>query len=505
MEAQSASRSYPFSKPNHWSVWVLFAFVFLVGLGIRLFDLTDAPLDFHPTRQLHSALMARGMFYQTQTEIPERQRETAVRQWKAEGLIEPPIMERMTALTYSLLGEEKLWVARLYSIMFWMAGSVALFLLAKELSGPAGAVAGVVYYLLLPYAAIASRTFQPDPLVTAAIIFAVWGMVRWYRTPTWGWTVIAGLLAGLAIFIKTIAVFFVGGAWLGLILAGLGLRNAITNRKVWVAAVLTVLPYALFHVYGMYISGLLQSQFSLRFFPQLWLDPTWYLRWNGQLATVIGFEWFILSILCLFTIRQSAHRWMTIGLVAGYFVYGLTLPYHISTHDYYTLPLVPVVALSLACGADALVRAFSKPRWLANVALLGVMLFFMTIKGWDTIVTLKRTDYRPEAALWSELGEKLGQGTAVVGLTHDYGMRLSYWGWLTPTNWMTSGDLAYRQLAGQTYEFKDLFAEQAEGKRYFLVTLFGELDSQPELKNYLYNNYELVEETGDYLLFDLQK
>ncbi len=40
----------------------------LLGLGIRLLDLTDPPLDIHPTRQLHSALMARGMYYRVSTE-----------------------------------------------------------------------------------------------------------------------------------------------------------------------------------------------------------------------------------------------------------------------------------------------------------------------------------------------------------------------------------------------------------------------------------------------------
>ena len=50
----------------------------LLGLGIRLLDLTDPPLDIHPTRQLHSALMARGMYYQGRTDVPEWQVTTAV-------------------------------------------------------------------------------------------------------------------------------------------------------------------------------------------------------------------------------------------------------------------------------------------------------------------------------------------------------------------------------------------------------------------------------------------
>ena len=38
--------------------------VLLLGLGIRLVDLTDPPLDFHATRQLRSAILARAAYFQ---------------------------------------------------------------------------------------------------------------------------------------------------------------------------------------------------------------------------------------------------------------------------------------------------------------------------------------------------------------------------------------------------------------------------------------------------------
>ena len=46
--------------------------LFGLGLAVRLFDVTDLPLDFHPTRQLLSALKARGMYDQTAPGIPLR-------------------------------------------------------------------------------------------------------------------------------------------------------------------------------------------------------------------------------------------------------------------------------------------------------------------------------------------------------------------------------------------------------------------------------------------------
>src|SRR6478609_7656367 len=92
--------------------------IFALGLGIRFFDLTDLPLDFAPTRQLFSALKARSMYYAmlpASANVPTWQREMAAKQ--STPVIEPPIIEILTALSYRVFGEN-LWIARTYSILF---------------------------------------------------------------------------------------------------------------------------------------------------------------------------------------------------------------------------------------------------------------------------------------------------------------------------------------------------------------------------------------------------
>jgi hypothetical protein len=54
--------------------------MFGLALGIRAYDITDLPMDFHPSRQLFSAIKARGMFYETLPDVPETQRNFAVQQ-----------------------------------------------------------------------------------------------------------------------------------------------------------------------------------------------------------------------------------------------------------------------------------------------------------------------------------------------------------------------------------------------------------------------------------------
>ena len=486
-----------------WLLWAMVILIFAVGLVIRFYDVDDAPLDFHPTRQLHSALMARGMYYENRTDVPDWQRELAVQQWKQEGLIEPPIMERLTAFTYQITGQENLAYARVYAILIWTLGGVGLFLLLKDMIGADGAVIGLAYFMVLPYAALASRSFQPDPLLTTGIIWGWWGMLRWFRERTWKWVVIAGLLAGLAIFVKSTAVFFIGPAWMGLILADMGIKDAVRSKQVWVLGALTVLPYALFHIYGVYIVGLLGGQFALRFFPNLWIDPVTYLRWKGMIDSTLVFEWFLIALVGLFLIREKGPRVMFIAVWIGYFVYGMTFSHHISTHDYYQLPFVPAVAVGIAAAVQAVVNKLRGPKAVLYGLLIVVTIFWMTMNAWDVRVKLKRDDYRGDAAFWTTIGEKL-DGKSSMSITPDYGYRLAYWGWTHTQNWMSSGDFNYRIQAGHDIDVGQIFAEEVVGKDVFLVTMFGELDKQPKVKNLLYENYPILEEDEEYVIFDLQ-
>ena len=80
--------------------WLL-ALWLCVGVGFRLYDLTDLPLDFHPVRQVRALILARALYLPPESEAAL----AAQAQAQREALIEPPLMEGLTALTYRLLGQ----------------------------------------------------------------------------------------------------------------------------------------------------------------------------------------------------------------------------------------------------------------------------------------------------------------------------------------------------------------------------------------------------------------
>lgn len=490
----------------HWLWWAIIILAVVLGLAVRFYDLTDAPLDFHPTRQLHSALITRGMYYQTLKDAPAWQKEMAASQWKAEGLIEPQIMERLTALTYQVIGSEQLWIARVWSIAFWTLGGAFLFLLARELAGLEGAAIAIVYFFLWPYAAIASRAFQPEPLMVAAIVIGLWAAVRWSRNPNLLNAVMAGITCGLAIYIKSVSVFFIAPALAGLVLSNYSFLQAIKNRQVWFIGILSVLPYAIYHLYGVYILKLLGEQFSLRFFPNLWTDPAFYLRWIGEMSRVVGLEIFLLALAGSLIFPKKSEIGMFIGLTVGYLLYGFTFSYHISTHDYYHLPLMIQVSLGLALVFKALISAVEKNKLrTSRLVLAAILLVFITLKAWDVRVTLKRVDYRGEIKFWQNLGTEFGHDKKITGLVSDYGYRLSYWGWMKVSPWMQMMDINLRELAGEEIDYQAALEQSLIGNDLFIVTLMDEFARQPELQKYMYLNYTIIKETPEIIIFNLNE
>lgn len=496
----------PTSQKNHWLWKTLILLAIILGLVVRFYDLTDTPLDFHSTRQLHSALIARGMYYQTLEDAPEWQRERAVSQWKAEGLIEPQIMQRLTAYTYRLIGSPQLWVARLWSIFFWALGGIFLFFLARDIAGLKGAALVIVFYMLWPYAAVASRAFQPESLMIAFIILGLWLSFRWVQKPTVLRALSAGLACGIAIYIKSIAVFFLAPAVAGLVLSTFSLKSAVKNMQVWIVVLLSILPYALYHFYGVYVLGLLGEQYALRFFPNLWVDPTFYLRWIGGMNHVIGLELFLLAFGGALVLSKKQVSGMFIGLFVGYLIYGFAFSYHISTHDYYHLPLMIPVSLGLGLVFKTLVNAIHENKKpLSRVVLVLFILVFMVLKAWDIRVTLKRSDYRSEPAFWENLGEELGRDARVTGLISDYGYRLAYWGWMTVEPWLQTTDINVRELAGAEIDLQQELERRLGENDYFVVTLMGEYNNQPLLKEYLESNYPMIIDRESVIVFDLRK
>lgn len=492
-------------------LWLPALLLLTLGIGLRLYDMTDPPLDFHPTRQLRGAIIARSMYYQMLPGTDPALVQTAIQLANSTGQYEPSILERIVAYVYLWSGGESAWAARLVNMIFWTVGGLFIFLLARRITDPlnsttAGRVlpplTALAYYLILPFGVQASRTFQPDPGMVMWIILAVYALYRWSETRSWKWALLAGMLGGMALLVKAVAAYIVAGAAVSLVLDSLGWRRFWRSAQVWVMMALMVIPSGFYYL--ILRSGRASEYFSswTLELSHILLDPSTYVRWLNLIADLLGLGALLLGLLGIVLARGRA-RALLMGLWVGYLVYGLLTPYQMYTHSYYHIQLVAILAISLVPSLQALAGQIGvQPRGWQAVAV-GFFVLGIGFASWQAILPQYRDDYRHEPAYWQEIGSQLPADGKILALTQDYGYRIMYYGWRKVIIWPNRGEIALSELRREGKEFEDYFNRRSQGIDYFLITAFKQLDDQPDLKDHLKQHYPVYAEGGGYLIYDL--
>ncbi|MCJ7624757.1 MAG: glycosyltransferase family 39 protein [Anaerolineaceae bacterium] len=486
--------------------WLLLAAIILLAAVIRFYDLTDPPLDFHPARQFHSAIIARGIYTRLGGVYPGWQAGLNIAQESSEIRIEPPILEYLVAITYRIFATDQLWIARIFSIIFWLAGGIGLFSLVKKMSNTAGAFIAVLFFLFLPYGVIASRSFQPDPLMVTMSIFAYWGIWRWHQKPDNKTAILAGILSAAAILVKQVAVFYLLGGFAGLVIASMGLKKALRERQVWLIGILSLAPTLVYNLYGIFIQGTLAGQYSQRFFLDLLMDPRFYIRWTMKIRDTVGISVFLLFLFGVLLYKTKAKRGLMIGMLGGYLIYGFVFAYHISTHDYYQLPLIPIVAIGLAPVADLIfqrIQEIEHNRWV-SFAAVGILILAVGLSFWEARTILKKEDFHEVPIEWKRVSDEMGgPQTPTAGLMSDYGASLDYYAYILPAYWWPEEEgILVREIMGDDLE--SLFERRTYAKQYFIITDFDEFNDQPGLKALLYDQFPIFKQKEYYLIFDLK-
>ncbi len=495
-----------FARSRRWIPAL--ALLLLVGAGVRFINLDAPPLDFHPTRQLRNSLVARAIYYDLLPGASAEQRALADSFRRVVGTYEPPISESLTALTFLATGSESFAVPRIYSTIFWLLAGIALFDMARRMTSPAAALIALAYFLVLPFAVQASRSFQPDPLMTAAFVAGVYFLYRWMEEASsaassaarWKWAILAGAFLGLAALVKVVIAFLIVGGAVAAVLAVLG-RRFWRAPQVWVMAALTALPAFAYYVLGH------PGRSTEYFFAwtvdllKLITSPHFYADWLGFVGSLFGLTSLLLAAAGTLLAPARA-RWLLIGCWAGYLAYGLALPFQMYTHSYYHIQIIPLVALGLAPVAEAVIqRAAGSPRWM-QAALAAVVVVAIGYQAWAARSAIVAENFSDAPGYWKSVAEAIPANADVIGLTQDYGYDLMYWGWRRVDLWPLDTDLSSLKNAGKDPAAN--FAALTEGDSYFLVTAFGQLDHQPSLKKLL-EALPVVTQGNGFVVYDLRK
>jgi hypothetical protein len=483
--------------------------LFVAAFGIRLYHVQDPPLTFHATRQYRSLLLAREYYFEATDSVPAWQREIAAVSAQRQGLLEPPIFEHIVALTYRLVGGEALWLPKLLSSLFWLTGGVFLYRLARRLGGADAALVSTAFYLFLPFGVIASRSFQPDPLMIMLLLGAVLAMSTYIGQPTAARLTLIFGASALAFLVKPIALFPLVAVFLSLSIARKGVRGALWSSTTAGFLVTVLLPTLAIYAYGIASGVFLMKEAEKTLLPQLVLSTFFWEHWLGYIASVISLPVAVAALLGTILLRPGASRALMVGLWVGYAVFCLVVNYNLATHDYYQLQLIPIAALGMAPPAALALKWMdhARPRLLLRTAAIGLLGLGIALAIVRSGSRLGDADLNRGASIAAQIGAEVGHTTRAVYLAADYGVPLEYHGQLSGAAWPLKSDLEWERLAGAqplTAEerFQRWFA--ADQPEYFIVLDLSEFDAQPDLKHFLTRNFALAAQQPDYWVFKLR-
>ena len=474
----------------------------LAALGIRLYQINEPPLDFQPERQLHGAILARWYYLATQDSAPLWKKRVAERSAHDEGVVgEPPLMEFVASLAYRASGAERLWIPRGLSALSWLASGVFLFLIARRLASLGAAVCGLAFYLFVPFGVSASRSFQPDPLMIALILAGALAIVRHHERPTAGRLAAAATVAALAVLVKPVyAVFPIAGAVVALSVARQGARRTVADPQLWLFGLIALLPSLTYYLWGTILDDFLEGRAGGRVLPELLLEPESWRGWFHLATHAVGGTVVLVAGIAGILLARGTARALIVGLWLGYLAFGLTHTYPIYTHDYYSLQLVPIVALSLLPVADRALPALRRLPAAARLALAAGAVAVAFAIGIDRL--RERADEVPRlrhtARTYAAIGAEVDHSRSVLFLDTLAAAPMRYYAWIAGAAWPNRGDMEFEELSAGTRPIGA--GERFRGRspnhypnrdslkwppQYFVVSNFTELTQQPDLRRLL--------------------
>jgi hypothetical protein len=512
-------------RRSGWATIAGVCVLLALALLMRLDGITGPPIGISETltiRQYHSALLARSYYVRSQSSAPAWQRQVAQVIGREQPPIEPPLMEHVAAVAYRVAGGEKLWIPRLLSSLFWLAGGLAVYRLARRIASSTGSLASLAVYLFLPFAVHASRSFQPDPLMVALMCVGALAIVRYHERAEVQRLLVSSAVAGAAGFVKPpVALFFLVPMFASLAASAGGWKRSLRNRDLWAFATLATIPSIAYYAYSVLVTTYLAGDVSEKLQPSLWFEASYWRGWGDKLLGIVALHQgpiavpsalvILLAAAVGVALAQGRGRAMLLGLWTGYVLFGLAFTAHISTHDYYSLPLVPIVALSLAPAATRFldwIRRWPAPARLvaALAACAGVPLAFLAAHN-----GLASVAYRNQAAEYARIGVIVHHSPSVIVLSGDLGLAVEYEGWFGGRFWPLRASQGLHGIPASArftqhdeHRYYPAVAGMRPPAQYFVVTVLPELHGQPDLERYL-RRFRVIASNDQFVVYDLRR
>ncbi len=470
-------------KTDRWLMAL--AAIFLIGLALRLWGVTQPLLDFHSWRQTLTATVAKN-FYLGDMNLFRPATNWAVEYYEFEF----PIYTYSVALLYKLFGFHDS-LGRVVSIAFGLGSMALLHLLTKRFFGRSAALFATGLFAVLPMAVYYTRTFMPEPAMLFFSIAGLYCFSRWLDFERWSDFFLAAAAFSLAFLIK-LPTLFLGGPILFLAWLKFKGRMFLLPQFYLFLAILFVPPLLWYgHMGDLHAEAHAGQSIWLNndklANSGVLLDYKFYklIFWTRLGEKMFAFTGFFFVLMGLATKLERREQYVFHIWFASVCVYFLIAAEGNRIHEYYQLPILPAgCALAGKFLADFFARRKDRLAWRSDWKLCAVTLMLVFIPVHSVYKLEKRLRFNTD---YLTIGEKIKTHTGkeeFILLQDTHANRPQAFYFSDRKGW-TLGMLPPLSAAQvQDYARK--------GARYFGWVRYDFAKTNPALLDHLRQNHETV-------------
>ncbi len=367
----------PFSpRPGKWEVVILFLLL-LLGLSIRLQNLSNQLLDHHSFRQGTEAMMARN--FARDGIVLQYPGKEGYAQWSDIEVNEFPLYPATVALAYRVLGREHDVIGRLVTILFSLGTGLLCYLILKTHFQNSAPLWAMALFMLSPLGAYVGRCFLRHPMAFffQALAFFLW--LLWLKRPGWALWIgvwISAAITGLMNFPNLYIGLPMGVAFL----LTRDRKGLLDKRVAWLVLAI-LLPPLLWLKHSLKFSsvflasdptGIKQRDLD-RFLRLEWVNPDFFGNmWEGTWDLLLTPGIFIIVLIGLCLGWKSKFCWIVRSWLGISILYLCVdhYPVYLNRHEYYFLHLLTPACLLGGVAAGWIIGklVMFKPE---NVGLMG--------------------------------------------------------------------------------------------------------------------------------------
>jgi len=474
---------------------VILFFILLLGLLLRLYKVNIPLADHHSWRQADTAAVARNFvkegwnffkpkidnFTPLHPNLPNDERLF---------LVEPPVYNTIVAGVYKVFGFNVEY-ARLISIIFSLGSIIFLYLIVSHYLGNSTGLLTGFFYAVLPYSIFYSRVVLPEPMIMSLMLGMFYFAIKWLENNSAIFYLLFTVFSALTFSQKAFPLFLTLPL-LYLFWKKYGIRFLFQKKLYW-WVLLSLAPFLAWRWWiGHFPEGIPAN---------LWLFNQGNIRFKGAFfhwifaqrigELILGF-WGLPFLIFGLIQKPKKEGWFFHFWLLALILYVFVFAAGNVTHDYYQIPLVPVLCVFLAQGANFLL--FEKNDKLNKTfcyLLFTICFIFMLAFSWYEV----RGFYNIQS------GVDLA-GMAVDDLTPKDALVL--------TGDSNDATLLYNtNRHGWSGGYASNYPNEPEvinrvkqmGASYYVTTKF---DRNSEFGQYMLTTYQVVKETDQFVLFSLK-